>query len=151
MNFGTWSFLGIWSLGFGISRRRSGVSAVHAASAIRVQHLPSHVPRPRCVRLKRKISLKKCILAVDGLGWLNTLPARLKRDSRVARQRNWFWPEFGTANWNSILSRRERSANRLAVPPEGIAGERLSFFCGPKTGPGRWFFDIYIQGSKYNF
>jgi hypothetical protein len=49
------------------------------------------------------------------------------------------------------LSRRERSANRLAVPLEEIAGERLSFFCGLKTGPGRWFFDIYIQGSKYNF
>jgi hypothetical protein len=32
-----------------------------------------------------------------------------------------------------------------------IAGERLSFFCGPKPGAGRWFFDIYIQGSKYNF
>jgi len=27
----------------------------------------------------------------------------------------------------------------------------LSFFCGLKTGAGRWFFDIYIQGSKYNF
>jgi hypothetical protein len=47
----------------------------------------------------------KCILAVDGLDWLHTLPARLKRDSRVARRRSWFWPEFGTANWNSILSR----------------------------------------------
>jgi hypothetical protein len=28
---------------------------------------------------------------------------------------------------------------------------KLSFFCGPKAGAGRWFFDIYIQGSKYNF
>jgi hypothetical protein len=30
-------------------------------------------------------------------------------------------------------------------------GEEIEFFCGPKKGTGRWFFDIYIQGSKYNF
>src|SRR4051812_3869535 len=48
---------------------------------------------------------KKCGFAVDDRDPPATLPARLKRDSPVARQRNWFWPEFGTANWNSILSR----------------------------------------------
>ena len=55
---------------------------------------------------------KKCILSVDGPVSLITLPARLKRDSRVARQRSWFWPEFGTANWNSILSRHDESRTR---------------------------------------
>ena len=35
--------------------------------------------------------------------------------------------------------------------PDFIAGKQIEFFCGPKTGAGRWFFDIYIQGSKYNF
>jgi hypothetical protein len=32
-----------------------------------------------------------------------------------------------------------------------IAGDRIGFFYGPKMGGHRWFFDIYIQGSKYNF
>ena len=32
-----------------------------------------------------------------------------------------------------------------------IAGKQIEFFCEPKPGTGRWFFDIYIQGSKYNF
>jgi hypothetical protein len=32
-----------------------------------------------------------------------------------------------------------------------IAGEEIGFFCGPKEAQGCWFFDIYIQGSKYNF
>jgi hypothetical protein len=56
-------------------------------------------------RKKEQKILKKCILAVDGFDCLNTLPARLKRDSQVARCGDWFWPGFGTANWNSILSR----------------------------------------------
>ena len=63
---------------------------------------------------------------------------------------------FGTANWNSILSRRdERSVRRESgggqtkreSPPE----KKLSFFLRVERGAGRWFFDIYIQGSKYNF
>jgi hypothetical protein len=86
-------------------------------------------------------------LAVDDSVWLTTLPARLKRDSRVARQRNWFWPEFGTANWNSILSRDDEA--RLGGTNDHR--KKIEFFCGPKAGLGRWFFDIYIQGSKYNF
>jgi len=28
---------------------------------------------------------------------------------------------------------------------------KIEFFCGLKAGLNRWFFDIYIQGSKYNF
>ena len=27
----------------------------------------------------------------------------------------------------------------------------IEFFLWAKTGVNRWFFDIYIQGSKYNF
>jgi hypothetical protein len=92
-------------------------------------------------------SSKKCILAVDGAVSLITLPARLKRDSRVARQRSWFWPEFGTANWNSILSRHDESRTRGM----NYRRRKIEFFCGPKPGASRWFFDIYIQGSKYNF
>jgi hypothetical protein len=34
---------------------------------------------------------------------------------------------------------------------EIIAGEEIEFFLWLETGAGRWFFDIYIQGSKYNF
>ena len=34
---------------------------------------------------------------------------------------------------------------------EIIAGDQIGFFCGLKMGANRWFFDIYIQGSKYNF
>jgi hypothetical protein len=34
---------------------------------------------------KSQIFQKKCILAVDGFARLDTLPARLKRDSQVAR------------------------------------------------------------------
>jgi len=28
---------------------------------------------------------------------------------------------------------------------------KLGFFVELKEAPNRWFFDIYIQGSKYNF
>jgi hypothetical protein len=28
---------------------------------------------------------------------------------------------------------------------------KIEFFCGLKAGANCWFFDIYIQGSKYNF
>jgi len=34
---------------------------------------------------------------------------------------------------------------------EIIAGDQIGFFCGLKVGANGWFFDIYIQGSKYNF
>ena len=34
---------------------------------------------------------------------------------------------------------------------EIIAGDQIGFFCGLKVGANVWFFDIYIQGSKYNF
>ena len=41
------------------------------------------------------------------------------------------------------------------VPQRGMKADidrrKIEFFCGLKTGGGRWFFDIYIQGSKYNF
>ena len=53
---------------------------------------------------------------------------------------------FGTANWNSILSRLEDLAISEVVEPE----DRVEFFCRLKY-PSRWIFDIYIQGSKYNF
>jgi hypothetical protein len=52
----------------------------------------------------------------------------------------------GTANWNSILSRLEDLALSEVVESE----DRVGFFCRLKY-PSRWFFDIYIQGSKYNF
>jgi hypothetical protein len=63
---------------------------------------------------------------------------------------------FGTANWNSILSRHdERSAWRESgggqTKRESSPERKLSFFLWVKKGTGRWFFDIYIQGSKYNF
>ncbi|MEN3369083.1 MAG: hypothetical protein V7609_1226 [Verrucomicrobiota bacterium] len=29
--------------------------------------------------------------------------------------------------------------------------DRVGFFYALKMGRDRWFFDIYIQGSKYNF
>ena len=32
-----------------------------------------------------------------------------------------------------------------------IAGGRIEFFVARKLRSNRWFFDIYIQGSKYNF
>jgi hypothetical protein len=32
-----------------------------------------------------------------------------------------------------------------------IAGDQIGFFFGAERGANRWFFDIYIQGSKYNF
>jgi hypothetical protein len=38
-----------------------------------------------------------------------------------------------------------------AGAPRIIAGDQIGFFCGLKRGVNRWFFDIYIQGSKYNF
>jgi hypothetical protein len=44
------------------------------------------------------------------------------------------------------MATRQRRASQ-----EKIAGERLSFFLWAETGVNRWFFDIYIQGSKYNF
>jgi hypothetical protein len=72
---------------------------------------------------------KKCVLSVDGAVSLITLPARLKRDSRVARQRSWFWPEFGTANWNSILSRHDESRTRGM----NYRRRKIEFFCGRES------------------
>jgi hypothetical protein len=55
---------------------------------------------------------------------------------------------FGTANWNSILSR----FIRRSLGEGGLkTGEEIGFFLWIERGAGRWFFDIYIQGSKYNF
>jgi hypothetical protein len=58
---------------------------------------------------------------------------------------------FGTANWNSILSRHDAqpfaTADRLRI----MVGARIEFFDARKTRSNRWFFEIYIQGSKYNF
>ena len=58
---------------------------------------------------------------------------------------------FGTTNWNSILSRRDAqpfaTADRLRI----MVGARIEFFDARKTRGNRWFFEIYIQGSKYNF
>jgi hypothetical protein len=51
---------------------------------------------------------------------------------------------------NFVPARTNRQA-AARLRRKGIAGETLSFFVGLKTGAGRWFFDIYIQGSKYNF
>jgi hypothetical protein len=34
---------------------------------------------------------------------------------------------------------------------ESSPEKKLSFFLWAERGTGRWFFDIYIQGSKYNF
>ena len=58
---------------------------------------------------------------------------------------------FGTANWNSILSRHDAqpfaTADRLRI----MVGARIEFFDARKKRSNRWFFEIYIQGSKYNF
>jgi len=32
-----------------------------------------------------------------------------------------------------------------------MVGARIEFFDARKTRSNRWFFEIYIQGSKYNF
>ena len=45
--------------------------------------------------------------------------------------------------YHAVVSRRGTKAD--------IDRRKIEFFCGPKAGAGRWFFDIYIQGSKYNF
>jgi hypothetical protein len=58
---------------------------------------------------------------------------------------------FGTANWNSILSRHDKRQPATAGGCEIIAGDQIGFFCWAERGANRWFFDIYIQGSKYNF
>ena len=58
---------------------------------------------------------------------------------------------FGTTNWNSILSRHDAqpfaTADRLRI----MVGTRIEFFDARKIRSNRWFFEIYIQGSKYNF
>jgi len=54
--------------------------------------------------------------------------------------------DFGTSNWNSILSRF--IASRHAGRTE--SGTGLSFLTSGNC-ENRWFFEIYIQGSKYNF
>jgi len=79
------------------------------------------------------------------------LLARLKRDSRVARPESGSGLNLGLQIGTQFCPGVNDRQTASAVPPQGIAGKQIEFFCGLKTGAGRWFFDIYIQGSKYNF
>ena len=115
--------------------------------------------RPRELNNQRKFLQKKRFFTVDG----PVCPARLLTPPEAGlpgrKTRELVLAFFGTANWNSILSRHdERSAPREGVDGQAIiAGEKLGFFVArnsrrvyPEEFRG-WFFDIYIQGSKYNF
>ncbi len=100
-------------------------------------------------------SLKNSILAVDARFCLARLLTPPEAGLPGRKTRELVLAYFGTANWNSILSRHdERSARRESGGGQTNGNHRrreVEFFLWTERGAGRWFFDIYIQGSKYNF
>jgi hypothetical protein len=96
---------------------------------------------------KSELFQKKCAFAVDGRIESAILPARLKRDSRGRKALGLVLACFGTANWNSILS----PFIRRSLGEGGPTGRHDWVFFVSEICENRRFFDIYIQGSKYNF
>jgi hypothetical protein len=89
-------------------------------------------------------SAKKSLFAVDGHFSTAKLLTPLETGPDVVGV---VLAYFGTANWNSILSRHDESRT-------GGMNDRRRLdwvFLWTERGANRWFFDIYIQGSKYNF
>ena len=85
----------------------------------------------------RKFMQKKCFFAVDAGTSRATLLTPPEAGLPGRKTRELVLAYFGTANWNSILSRHdERSARResggRANQTGIIAGEKLGFFCGLK-------------------
>jgi hypothetical protein len=74
---------------------------------------------------KSQIFEKKCVFRIDGWIGTATLLARLKRDSQVERRKELVLAYFGTANWNSILS---RLGNGNVFESDG----RIGFFYAPE-------------------
>jgi hypothetical protein len=102
-----------------------------------------------------RLSQKTSLLAVDGDFLLATLLTPPEAGLPGRKTRELVLAYFGTANWNSILSRHdERSARRESGSGQTNGNHRrrkIEFFLWVGGGTSRWFFDIYIQGSKYNF
>jgi hypothetical protein len=96
---------------------------------------------------------KKSLLSVDALFSTATLLTPPEAGlPLVARRKELVLAFFGTANWNSILSRPDETVTRLRWARWKLSGRRSDWvflWCG--RGVNRWFFDIYIQGSKNNF
>jgi hypothetical protein len=100
--------------------------------------------RSGCGRRKMQFFQKKCVLAVDGPTASAILPARLKRDSRVARQWDWFSHILGLQIGTQFCP--------VLTIGNGLRDGRQGWvFLWAEICVNRWFFDIYIQGSKYNF
>jgi hypothetical protein len=97
---------------------------------------------------------KSSLFAVDGDFLLATLLTPPEAGLPCRKTRELVLAYFGTANWNSILSRhdeRSRPKRKRRRQKRESSPERIEFFLWLGRGTGRWFFDIYIQGSKYNF
>src|SRR4030081_2195746 len=79
----------------------------------------------------RAISAKKCFLAVDARICPATLLTPPEAGLPGRKTRELVLAYFGTANWNSILSRHDGTAPRQRRGGcKIIAGEKLSFFVG---------------------
>src|SRR5436190_17786946 len=101
-----------------------------------------------CCAKKSALFQKKYVLAVDGLFCPASLLARLKRDSRVARQESWFSHTLGLqigTQFCPVLMKIPRKRETIR------AGRHDWVFLCAEECVNHWFFDIYIQGSKYNF
>jgi hypothetical protein len=75
---------------------------------------------------------KKSLVAVDGVFSTATLLTPPEAGlPLVARRKELVLAYFGTANWNSILSRHDKTATRLRRGRcELSAGDQIGFFCG---------------------
>jgi hypothetical protein len=79
--------------------------------------------------LKTQFFSKKCFLAVDGRIWADTLLTPPEAGLPGRKTRELVLAYFGTANWNSILSRHdERWTRQWRGGCQIMAGEKLSFF-----------------------
>jgi hypothetical protein len=96
---------------------------------------------------KCNFSSKKWLGAVDGrIGpYILLTPPEAGLPSRKTKELVLAY--FGTANWNSILSRFDQSRHGGSLRD----GRQGWVFLWAEICVNRWFFDIYIQGSKYNF